>query len=572
MDAILFLLAERRTGVVVICLAILFSGKGQAQELRDAPVVWHENDRMDIELPEERDPNIPRDMVETSIFRPMGRLFDPAHLVRRVGTIFGGDAAAPAANVNSLDEVPNSTWFTNRIGLFPVTPEEAATGLLTGPAPSTAGPWTVVAAKTEGVTPGFTIMDAAGDRYLVKFDPPGYPGMTIAAGVIAGRILHAAGYNVPEDMGVTFRRDDLILGENVELDLSDGTSRSMTEEDLDEILESVAVLPDGSHPALASKFLNGIPVGPFDWRGTRKDDPNDRIDHEDRRELRGLRMFSGWLCHSDTKQGNTLDMYVEEDGRRFLRHHVIDFASSLGAGAKGPAAIACSEFSFDFVATLRRALSLGFYQDPWRRIERPERIDEIGYLESEIFEPMAFKPYWPNTAFAHLTDRDGYWAAKIISAFTDAHIEAIVAEGGYSDPRAARWMSRMLGERRDKIVRFWFDRVPPLDFFVNDGGLLRYHDLGAERGIYPGRSSRYRVRAAASTPSRDGVQWTPWTESAETVVELERLSNSQEVAACAVSQYPFLAMELQLNRGSGWSATTTAYVARASGRVVALER
>jgi hypothetical protein len=35
---------------------------------------------------------------------------------------------------------------------------------------------------------------------------------------------------------------------------------------------------------------------------------------------------------------------------------------------------------------------------------------------------------------------------------------------------------------------------------------------------------------------------------------------------------PFLAVECQLSRGEGYGPTTTAYVARASRRVVALER
>src|SRR3954467_9476750 len=33
-----------------------------------------------------------------------------------------------AANVNTLDEVPDSTWFTNRIGRTPMTAAQAAKG------------------------------------------------------------------------------------------------------------------------------------------------------------------------------------------------------------------------------------------------------------------------------------------------------------------------------------------------------------------------------------------------------------------------------------------------------------
>ncbi len=562
-----------RPAAAALCLITGLAVMVADPPLSDAPVVWHENDRRDIPPPAPRDPSLARDAIDASLFRPMGRLFHPGRMVRRVGTLFGGDNAPPAANVNSLDEVPNSSWFTNRIGLFPITPENAARGPMTGAGgPDRSGKWTVVSTKTQGVTPGFNIRDASGDVYLIKFDPPGYLGMTIAAGTISSRIFHMAGYNVPEDAGVTFRRDELVLGDNVELTQPDGTRRVMTDVDLDLILDRVEHLPDGTWRALASKFLAGTPSGRFDWKGRRKDDPNDLVNHEDRRELRGLRMFAAWLCHFDTKQGNTLDMYVEEDGRRFLRHYLIDFASTLGAGALGPFPVGCHEYSIDFAAIFGRALTLGFRQDAWRGLERPPALAEIGYFESEIFEPMAFKPSQPNAAFANLTRRDGYWAAKIISAFSDAHLEAIVAEGGYRNLDAARWVVRVLGERRDKIARYWFDRVPPLDFFTHESGVVQFHDLGADRGVYPGVPARYRARVAAATAERRRGRWMQWTEFTRLTVGLGAAAEREEISSLPVVDYPFLALELQVNRGSAWSSSVTVYVARSSGRVVAVDR
>ena len=40
-----------------------------------------------------------------------------------------------AQNVNTVDEVPDSSWFTNRVGTRPVTIEEAVRGPVVGPAP-----------------------------------------------------------------------------------------------------------------------------------------------------------------------------------------------------------------------------------------------------------------------------------------------------------------------------------------------------------------------------------------------------------------------------------------------------
>ena len=92
-----------------------------------------------------------------TFFRPLGRIFHPGRIVRGIGSAFGGDHVQPAANLNALDEAPNSSWFTNRIGLFPMTPEQVARGPIMEAGPDTSSTWTVVDAKTEGVTPGFTI-------------------------------------------------------------------------------------------------------------------------------------------------------------------------------------------------------------------------------------------------------------------------------------------------------------------------------------------------------------------------------------------------------------------------------
>jgi hypothetical protein len=567
MGEIQFRFAERLIAAAILCLLPVSEVVGA--ELRDEPAVWHENDRAGIEKPKERDPSLAWDITQENVFRPIGRLFHPGRLVRWVGTAFGGDPVPPAANVNQLDEVPNSSWFTNRIGLFPITPETAALGPGAG-APDPAGPWVVIRAKSEGVSPGFTIRDSRGDVYLIKFDPPDFPG-TSSAAVISGKIFHASGYNVPEDGVVELNRENLVLDEGVKITLEDGTKRLMTQEDLEGLLDSVSTEP-GPIRAIASKYLSGEPVGPFDWLHRRKDDPNDHVDHEERRELRGLKIIAGWLNHFDVKQLNTLDMYVEEDGKQFVRHHLIDFASSLGGGATGPKAPFGYEYSIDGWAILGGTFALVFHDDRWRCLERPEGLDEIGYFESTHFRPHKFKGQYPNSAFANFTDRDGYWAAKIISAFTDDHLRAVVETGKYRNPEAERYMVRMLGERRDKTARHWFDRVPPLDFFTFDGYTLEFHDLGEERGIYPGTTPRYRVMVAPVDLDRNGQGWSGWMEVETPEVDLGDPGIRAVVDGSQPSEYPFLAFRLQVNRGNGWSSTITAFASRESLWIVGLVR
>lgn len=575
----------RRIGGVP-AFAILFAALGAAvglaswaaparaglPPLSDRVPDWEEDDRREIPLPKERDPNLLRDGIDESLFRPAGRLFHPGRAVRRLGALFGGDRARKALNVNAIDEVPNSAWFTNRIGLYPVTPAAAARGPARDQGPDKGGPWTIVRAKSEGVTPGFTIKDARGVTYFIKFDPPCCPGSSTAAGVITGRTLHTIGYNVPEDFITAFRREDLILGENVSLTEPSGVKRRMVAADIDSVLARVAAAPDGSWRAIASRLLDGKPVGPFNWEGRREDDPSDRVNHEDRRELRAMRVFAAWLAHYDTKQHNSLDMYVEEGGRHYLRHYFIDFASTLGAGASGPFPKANFEYAGDISASFSRMIALGFHEDDWRKLKRPDGLEEVGYYESVEFDPAEWKPLNPNAAFANLTNRDGYWAAKIISAFTDAHIDALVDEGRYRSPDAARWIARGMAERRDKIAHYWFDRVAPLDFFTADGARFVFRDLGVERGIYLDNTSAYRIRLAACDADRNTGSWTGWIDGEQPEFDLAENAAAEALNRDDAARRPFLAIEAAVSRAGKWSDPVRVYVARASGRVVAIDR
>jgi hypothetical protein len=546
------------------------AGAGDAP-LRDAPVVWYEDDRRDIEKPKERDPSLTWDYFDDSWGWPRERWTNPVRLVRNFGKLFGGDQVKPAANVNSLDEVPNSTWFTNRIGIHPMSPREAARGPGDGKGPDRSDKWTVISAKTEGVTPGFNIRDAKGDVYVIKFDPPGCLNMTTTADVISSLILHAAGYNVPEESGVTFRRRDIVVGETAKIRVA-GKKRPMTEEDIDAILNRVDKLNDDEWLAVSSKFISGEPVGPFDYRVKRKDDPNDTVDHWHRRELRGLYVFAAWLNHFDVKQQNTLDMYVEEDGRRYVKHYLIDFASTLGASADVLNPRLGYEFGLDVAAIGRRTFTLGLSEDDWRKRERPD-FQEVGYFDSTYFDPGAFAPLQPNSAFANTTKRDAYWAAKIVAAFRDEHIDAIVAEGGYRVPGAADYVAAVLKANRDRIARYYFERVAPLDFFRNNGDRVVFEDLGVKYTVYPGAATRYRVRCATvdKNRSRQKSNRSDWKPLDGTSLALDS-GVAAEVLSRADLDHPFLAMEFQLNRGEGWSGSVTAYLAPASGRIIAVSR
>ena len=58
-----------------------------------------------------------------------------------------------ASNVNTLDEVPDSSWFTNRLGTRVMTADEVETGPVAGTGPSLA-PGRSSKARTKGSRPG----------------------------------------------------------------------------------------------------------------------------------------------------------------------------------------------------------------------------------------------------------------------------------------------------------------------------------------------------------------------------------------------------------------------------------
>jgi hypothetical protein len=93
-----------------------------------------------------------------------------------------------AGNINTVDEVPDSSWFTNRIGNEPMTPERLARGVNsdTGPAPEK---WLLLREKSAGTNPGFTAKDANGETWFLQFDQPAYPEGSTAAVEIATKLF-----------------------------------------------------------------------------------------------------------------------------------------------------------------------------------------------------------------------------------------------------------------------------------------------------------------------------------------------------------------------------------------------
>lgn len=448
------------------------------QEISDS--TWVDHDDRPIQQPPDWEPNFWGHQFRDGLIEPLSHAFDIPDLILGGADLIGADSDREAVNVNAHDEVPNSSWFTNRnhmraVPLGDIRQGPGAPGLPTKP-------WIITKAKQSGRTLGFQIKDADGGRWLVKLDPVGFPQLGAGADLISRTLFHAAGYNVPHNEPVRFRRDELVIDD----DLRSGKKGApFSDADLDSILTGGAVLLDGQFCGFASLFLDGHVVGAPSMRHLRPGDTNDHYSHVHRRELRGLYVLCAWLNSWDMKDSNFLDLFVEtQDSLGHVDHYLLDVGASLGASAKGPKKPWNGfEHTLDLKWTLRRFLSLGFIVEPWRRPEANSGIPSVGNFESAVFNPGDFRTLIPQAAFREMTERDAYWGAKLVASFSDAQIEAAVEAVRYEDSRARDFIVNTLIERRNKTAVYWFDRVAPLDFFSVREGSLYFHDLAVDIGL-----------------------------------------------------------------------------------------
>ena len=406
-----------------------------------------------------------------------------------------GEDILPAQNVNTLGEVPDSSWFQNRLGRRSMSPAELARGP-NRQAPDVSRPWQVVSGKSEGITPGFTIRDSSGEVYFLKFDPRDHPQLATSAEAISTRFFHAFGYHVPENHLVRISPDNLLADSDSVLREGRGKKRVMVQADVERILRRVPRLPDGKIQVLASRLLPGRPLGPFEYFGTRSDDANDVFRHENRRELRGLRIFAAWLNHDDSRSINTLAMYLPRGEQGYVKHHLLDFGSCLGSGSVEMQSLrGGNEYLLERTPILKAAVTLGIWDRPWRRVHYPE-YPGVGRFEADYFQPQDWKPEYPNPAFERMLPEDAFWAVRILMRLNEESIRAVVRTGQLVDAESEEYLVRTLLERSRKIVRHYLAGINPLDGFRvrdrNGSVALEFSDLSLQEAPKRNRNYRYQ--------------------------------------------------------------------------------
>jgi hypothetical protein len=396
-----------------------------------------------------------------------------------------------ASNVNTLDEVPDSTWFTNRIGVRDLPVAE----IVRGPNKFErleAQDWIVVRGKSPGgFQAGFRAEHPGepGQVYQLEVDPVDHSQLATGAELIGTLIYHALGYFVEDVYLIRVDPARITIADKATIRDASG-ERRFNQRDLEAILRQAARDREGRVYMSATRFHEGAPAGNFEYHGTRTDDPNDIHPHEHRRELRANRVFCAWLAHDDSRAINTLNLLVAANGRKHVRHYMYDFGAILGSATRfAEPATSNHETYLDKNASLAALASFGFAVPRYLRVPRADGPPSAGAFDSTSFDPVRWKPNYPNPAFSNMGPDDAFWGARLVSRFSDAAIRAIVDQVKFDDPAAAEHISRVLIERRDAIARVWLNGVNPIvePQLAADGTLTFTNAALAARAATPGR-------------------------------------------------------------------------------------
>jgi hypothetical protein len=463
----------------------------------DRAILWIDPDDLPIAQPPPRPPmGNGRFWVgaNDAIFEPGERFFNVEYGVE-------------AANVNAVDEVPDSTWWTDprRDPAHPSAPLRAlaadeltrAAGDGTTPEP----PFRITAGLAGGSTAGFVAVDARGRKWALKFDPENHVGLVTGADAIASRLAWASGWRVPDDLIIEVSRSDLILAPDAKMPNRWGQKEHLDAGDVDSILWHCAREADGRYRVGASRWIAGKVLGPISWLGRDKHDPNDRVAHEDRRDLRGFGVWASWVDDVDIIENNTLDSYVGKPGQGHVVHYQLDVGGAFGTFSDTVAPFWMGDQSYFQADRIFAALfTLGFSRYRWddpRWQERRRAIiaeyPEIGGFDGEHFDPRAWRPIVDVPPIVRMTARDRYWAAKHVAAFSRGEIAAVVATAHHR-PAAATFLEQALWQRRERIARDAFSESAPLDHFAVDGARLCFVDLWLRSGLGGEAGTVWRAR------------------------------------------------------------------------------
>lgn len=451
-----------------------------APRIYDSPPMWDEADNL--------------------VFRPLSQA---------LGIVASGESV----DVNSLDEVPDSSWFTNRLGTREVTVPELRLGgcdpaQIIDPRSAADGTWIIEKGKTKGGSPGFRVTIPGKGQFQFKADDESQPEQSSAGSVIGEAAYHAAGYNTTCEQVVYFRPSLLKLMPGLKYRFGTyAEEKDFDQTELDRILRAAPHRADEVR-MVASAWLPGRLLGPFRFVGTRDDDPNDVVPHEERRELRASRVLAAWLGHVDSNEQNSMDIWFADHPEQpdsspgHVVHTFLDWGDCLGSNWPQEEVTRRMGFSyiFDWGDFASDFVTLGAQRHPWDE-GRVRGHELFGYYDVERFGADGWKEEYPNPAFTRMTEHDAAWMARILARFTPEMVHALAEAARFTDPRNTEYVAGVLEGRLDRILERYLTRLSPVaDLHVENEYRLCGVDLAEQRRLRDPARFRYVASTDRGAP------------------------------------------------------------------------
>jgi hypothetical protein len=198
-------------------------------------------------------------------------------------------------------------------------------------------------------------------------------------------------------------------------------------------------------------------------------------------------VFAAWLNHDDSRAGNSLDMLVGEGGRRYIKHYMFDFGSTLGSGTgEADHPWVGHEYVLEPKPGLLTLATFGWWRRPFIAVKAPSSLPAAGNFTADGFDPARWKPHYPNLAYMHMQPDDAFWGAQIVASFSPAAIASIVAKAQFSDPRVTDWVTTTLLRRRERVLHTWLMPFNPIVQPRIVGDLLVFDDAAERAGLAEG--------------------------------------------------------------------------------------
>jgi hypothetical protein len=359
-----------------------------------------------------------------------------------------------ALDANSHDQVAASSWHRGDAPEMDLLGGYAADG---PPVPPFAARDDAPGTDTPDAE---LVYDGRGLRYELQYDVPGREGMRTTAALAASRLVHALGYRTPEAHLVEF---------------------------------------DDGRRAVATRWPpgDGVDLGPTPIVSLREDDPNDRLEHLDRRTLRALFHVTAWLDMHRLRPRNLRDVYLGVAGFGHVEHFLVGLDGALGVDNYLEAVKWAENPDREDSNFFLRVFSLGLSPKP------PGLLPTTEFASVGLMTDLLLPDEWDMSPPFEPTDRlvagDAYWIAKRISLVDAATIDAALAAGKLEAGPAKELRAR-IRQRQRAVVAHGYEQTTPCDVWrvvrrmKKRGARIEVLDRALLQGIAPVSQRSYRVR------------------------------------------------------------------------------